>query len=83
MGYTRGEQWLQVVEIYPVKKNALAAGNNQLSHQKGTFITVLSCTMRLFIVIRISMGNVDGGDIILKQLNSYAKLDIISTRLMQ
>ena len=29
--------------------------------------------MHLFIVMRISMGNVEGGDIILKRLNSYAK----------
>lgn len=31
--------------------------------------------MLLFIVVRISMGNGDGDDIILKQLNSYTKLD--------
>ena len=29
--------------------------------------------MHLFIVMRISMGNVEGGDIILKRLNSYSK----------
>lgn len=58
-----------------MKKSALAAGNNQLSCQKGTFITVLSYTIHLFTVMRISMGNVEGGDIILKQLNSYAKLE--------
>ena len=77
LGDTRVEQWLQVVEVHTVKNYALAAGNNQLSHQKGTFITVLNYTMRLFTVMRISMGNVEGGDIILKQLNSYTKLELL------
>ena len=78
-GDTQGKRWGETAEIRRVRKCAQVARNNNCPIRKGNIhYCVNSCTMCLFIVMRISMGNIEGGDIILKQLNSCTKLNTLS-----